>query len=283
MSDIDQHSLRRAQAKVAAGYADADFFCAEVNTRLLERLALFSLQPERILDLGAGTGIATGPLRAAYPEAELVQLDWSLPMLSGRRQNTAQRICADSHALPFADASFAMAVSNMMLPGCADPEQVFREVRRVLTVPGVFLFSTLGPDTLKELRRAWARVDSFTHVHEFADMHNVGDALVRAGFVDPVMDVEKLTVRYTGIDALVRDLRGIAATNLSRARNPGLTTPGRWQQMLAALDSARNADGKLEITLEIVTGQAWTNPPGRGVTMADGEARFPLSRLNRQR
>ena len=283
MHELDQQALQRAQSAAAAGYSDADFFCAEANTRLLERLELFSLTPARVLELGAGTDGAAAGLAQIYPTAQLVQIDSCLTMLATSGKNQDGRVCADGQRLPLSDASFDIVFSNMMLPGCADPEQIFREVHRALRPPGVFLFSTLGPDSLKELRRAWTGVDNFTHVHEFADMHNIGDALVQAGFTEPVMDVELLTVTYADLNGLIRDLRGIAATNFSRNRNPGLTTPARWQLMQDRLEHSRNSAGRLEVTLEIVTGQAWAAEASRGVQMADGEAHFPVSRLRPNR
>lgn len=279
MHPLDQQQLRYAQGKAAGTYDEKDFFCAEIRARLLERLALISLKPASILELGSGTGTAAAQLQSTYPDAQLIQLDWSMPMLSVATTNSGSLLCADSHRLPLADASVDMVFSNMMLPGCADPEQVFSEARRVLRAPGVFLFSTLGPDTMKELRRAWAQVDKYAHVHVFIDMHNVGDALVQAGFREPVMDVEMLTVTYADITALVSDLRGIAATNFSQRRSRGLTTPWRWKKMLAALEKSRNPDGRLPTSLEIICGQGWIGEPDVGVGMEDGEVHFPLSRL----
>ncbi len=143
----------------------------------------------------------------------------------------SRSVCADSHRLPFADASVDIIVSNLMVPGCADPVAVFREARRVLRTPGLLLFSTLGPDTLKEVRRAWPADDPHPHVHAFADMHNIGDALVGAGFREPVMDVEMLTVNYREVRRLVTDLRAVAATNQLAARRRSLTGTGRWREL----------------------------------------------------
>lgn len=277
MYELDQQQLRRAQAKVARGYDDADFFCAEIRARLLERLGLFGLTPDTVLELGAGTGSAATRLKDIYPDAALIQLDWSLPML--HEADGGNLVCADGHHLPLADQCIDMVLSNMMLPCCAEPEQVFLETRRVLKTPGLFLFSTLGPDTLKELRNAWAKVDRNVHVHTFADMHNIGDALVKTGFREPVMDVESLTVTYANVTSLVADLRGIAATNHSRDRSRGLTTPARWRRMLDGLEASRDEDGRWQVSLEVIYGQAWTGEAEVGVALEDGEARFPLSRL----
>ena len=274
MHDIDQTSLRLANDAVAADYDAADFFCAEIRARLFERLSLMNLEPERILELGSATGAGAGMLRGFYPESQVVALDWSENML---QLAEGECICADAHQLPFAAGSFDIVISNLMLPGCAMPEQVFHETHRVLKHPGLFLFTTLGPDTFRELRRAWSRVDSAPHVHSFADMHNVGDALVQAGFRDPVMDVENLTVTYKEADKLVNDLRAVAATNRLTDRRRGLTTPRLWREMLAELENGRNDKGRLPVSIEIITGQAWSGQPARGVQMVEGEARVSVS------
>jgi malonyl-CoA O-methyltransferase len=278
MHELDQIQLRRANERIAPHYDEADFFCAEIRGRLFERLDYMSLQPQTILDLGAGTGAAAIELRSRYPEALIIELDWSETMLSNAGESGNQ-LCADSHHLPLADACIDIIVSNLMLPGCAVPETVFSEARRVLRNPGLFLFSSLGPDTLKEIRRAWSRVDDAPHVHSFADMHNIGDALVKTGFREPVMDVEKLTVTYAEIGKLVDDLRAVAATNLASNRRRGLTSPRHWARFLNELDSAKDSAGRLPVSLEVVTGQAWTGNPDIGVPLEDGEAYFPLSQL----
>lgn len=277
MHALDQNLLRRDADRLAASCDEQDFFCGEIRDRLLERLALVSLQPQHILELGAGTGAARAALQTIYPDANLIELDWSAAMLA--QSTGTNRLCADAHRLPLADNGIDLVFSNLMLPGCAEPEQVFAETRRVLKHPGLFLFTTLGPDTLKQLRRAWSRVDDLPHVHTFADMHNIGDALVQAGFREPVMDVEHLTITYGDADRLIADLRQAGATNRLLDRRRGLTSPRLWQAMLAELEAARNADGRLEISVELITGQAWTGEPARGVQMHEGEASFPLSRL----
>lgn len=275
MHELDQSLLRRACNLAAAGYDEQDFLCAEIRSRLLERLQLTSIQPTTILDLGGGTGLLAAELKRLYPAALLINLDWSLPMLeqAGTRGDVA--ICADGHRLPLANGSVDMVISNLMLPNCADPLTVLAEARRVLRHPGLFLFSTLGPDTLKELRRAWAKVDKHIHVHTFADMHNIGDALVEAGFREPVMDVEMLKVNYRSIDKLVADLRAVGGTNFATQRSRGLTTPRSWQQVVTQLTVAE----RIATTLEIITGQAWIGTADRGVPLKDGVASFPLDRL----
>ena len=283
MHEIDQQQLKRANDRIAATFDATDFFCAEARSRLLERLELVTLEPQVIVDLGAGTGAVSRELQTRYPGAAVIALDWSPRMLSMAAAGNALRVCADSHHIPLADSSADIVVSNMMLPGCADPQQIFAEAQRVLRSPGLFLFNTLGPDTLRTLQRAWAQVDDAPHVHVFADMHNVGDTLIHAGFREPVMDVEHVHINYRDLSRLFADLRAIAATNRLQNRRRGLTTPRLWQRMLAAADELRNEDGAFPVQAELVTGQAWTGAPSPGVQMSGGEAHFPVSRLRGNR
>jgi len=281
MLDTDQTQLRRACDQIAASYDQQDFFCREIRNRLTERLEFITLEAETIVDLGTATGHSARLLKQRFPQASVIEIDWSMNMLAQHPDANRFAVCADAHQLPFADESVDIIYSNLMLPSCLDPERVFTEARRILKHPGLILFSTLGPDTLKELRRAWAKVDNHTHVHDFADMHNIGDALVKAGFREPVMDVETLTVNYQDVNKLVVDLRALAATNRSAGRQRGLMTPRRWQKFSDALRP--DGAGRLAITLEVVTGQAWSGPATAGVQMDDGIAKFPLSRLRQYR
>jgi malonyl-CoA O-methyltransferase len=280
MHELDQTLQRRAYDRIAPSYDETDFFNAEIRVRLSERLDLITLEPAVLLNLGSGTGAGSRELQALYPQALVIDLDWSEAMLAAATHEAAG-ICADSHKLPLADASVDLILSNMMLPDCADPMAVFSEARRVLRNPGLFMFSTLGPDTLREVRTAWSQVDDHPHVHVFADMHNVGDALVHAGFREPVMDVAALTINYQNTRRLTEDLRAVAATNIDANRRRGLTTPRRWQSFVHELDGRRNTAGKIPVTMEVIIGQAWTGAPERGVPLTDGEASFPLSRLQR--
>jgi malonyl-CoA O-methyltransferase len=282
MHELDQKLLRRACDQIAPAYDSNDFFCAETRGRLLERLDLVSLTPATILDLGAGTGQAVSPLQERFKDAFIIELDWSGAMLQ-TRTSSLHTVCADAHQLPIADSSIDIVIANMLLPGCAEPEQVFHEARRVLRKSGLFLFNTLGPDSFKQLRKAWARVDEYPHVHTFADMHNIGDSLVQAGFLEPVMDVEHMTVTYSEPKRLMDDLRGIAATNLLQNRRRGLTPPALWQRMLGELEQTRDTNNQLPVSLEVITGQAWVGEAAVGVAMHEGEAHIPVTDISTRR
>jgi malonyl-CoA O-methyltransferase len=184
--------------------------------------------------------------------------------------------------LPLADASVDLVTAGMLLHWCADPAAVLAEVRRVLRYPGFFLFSTLGPDTLREFRSAWPRADRHSHALAFTDMHNLGDALVRAGFAEPVVDAERLTITYPDIARLVAELRSVGATDLSPARRRTLTGRRRWAEMTDAYHQKRNSAGALPVTVEVIYGQAWTGDPASRMKGPAGEFAVPVDRLGRR-
>lgn len=262
MTGLDRRIVKDRFGRAAAGYDAAAILQAEVQARLLERLELLGFVPGRVLDLGAGTGRALKPLARQYPKARLTALDLAPAMLREARRHrprfrAVEFAAGAGEALPFAPRAFEMVFSNLMLQWCPEPDPVLVEVRRVLRGRGVFLFTTLGPDTLHELREAWRAVDDREHVHPFMDMHDVGDALIRAGFVEPVMDVERLTLTYDTARTLMHDLRRIGARNASRERARGLTGPRRLAAVERAYERFRR-DGRLPATYEVVYGTAWT-------------------------
>lgn len=261
-SEIDQRAARSAFERAAAGYEQAAVVQAEVRGRLLERLALTTLAPAWILDLGAGPGRALKPLVNYARGAEVVAADAAFGMLARapRRRpwfRHVNYVCARAERLPFAAASFDLVFSNLMLQWCPATERAFSEIRRVLGERALFLFTTFGPDTLKELRAAWADVDELSHVHRFEDMHDLGDALVRSGFVEPVMDVEYLTVTYRTLRDLMCDLKAVGAANVASDRRRSLTGTGRFAAVEQAYERFREND-RLPATYEVVYGTAWT-------------------------
>jgi len=270
-------AVARAFRRVAGGYAAADFMHAEIASRLHAHLDLVTLQPATILDLGAGPPDATAALAARFPAAQLLAIDL-VPEMLGRAPQAWHRLCADAARLPLPRRSVDLVVAGMLLHWCTDPAAVLAEVRRVLRTPGLLLLSTLGPDSLIELRRAWGAVDSLPHTLAFTEMHNLGDALVRADFAEPVVDVETLTISYGDASRLVDDLRRVGASDLGAGRRRSLTAPGRWRGMLDALEAQRGPDGKLGLTLEVIYAQAWTSDrfplPGDGVEVPVERIRY---------
>lgn len=274
---------RRADAAVAG--AD-DFLSAHTRQELLSRLPLTAVRPRRLLDAGAATGSASADLARLYRGCRVISLDISAARLAqARRGHTrfARRheVAGDAARLPFRDRVFDMVFANLLLPWFADPAGVLAETARVLRPEGLFTFSSLGPDSLRELREAWMVVDEGEHVKAFPDMHDLGDALVRSGFRDPVLDVEQLTVTYTEPASLWRDLTAAGARNTLAGRNAGLATPARFRRLEEAWGRQRREDGRLPLTLELVYGHCWG---GSGLPTADagGEVRIGADQIMRR-
>ena len=256
----DARWVRRSFDRAAATYDAAAVLQAEVRNSLLERLDLTRLEPRVVLDLGAATGLGTRALKQRYPSARVIAVDSSTSMLriAGRRRRWFRPfalVCADAARLPFADATVDVAFSNLLLPWC-DPDALFAELRRVLAPRGLLTLTGLGPDTLKELRTAWSAADPYIRVGEFIDMHDVGDALVRAGFAAPVLDVEHYTLRYADVHGLTADLKATGARNAAAGRLKGLTSPRKLAAMQVAYETFRES-GRLPATCEVVFAQAW--------------------------
>ena len=270
----DKALARRSFERAAAHYDEAAVLQREVGARLLERLGLMRLQPRRILDLGCGTGQCIDGLFERYRKSEVVALDIAQPMLQRARQRgrwlrRPRCVCADAEKLPFSDNTFDLVFSNLMLQWSVDLDASFAELRRVLRPGGLLLFSSFGPDTLKELRESWRTVDEYAHVNTFLDMHDVGDALVRTRFVDPVMDVERLTVTYPDVWKLMRELKQIGAHNVTGGRLRGLTGKQHMQQLVEAYETFRR-DGVLPASYEIVNGHAWVSEDTISVSLETG-------------
>jgi malonyl-CoA O-methyltransferase len=228
---LDKRRVRERFDRAAAHYDAAAVLQREVCDRLLERLALIRLQPHCILDAGAGTGYGARGLRARYPRTRLVALDVAPAMLMRVRRHAGwfrqpRLVAGDIESLPFRDGSFDLVFSNLTLQWCNSLDRVLWELRRVLSPGGLLLFTTFGPDTLKELRAAWGEASDDVHVNAFVDMHDIGDAMVRAGFADPVMDAERLTVTYADMHRLLRDLKAVGAANATVGRPRGITGRG---------------------------------------------------------
>ena len=235
---VDAAFARRAFNRASASYDAAAVLQGEVRGLLLERLQLTVLEPRLILDAGAGTGIASRELKRRYPKARVLALDSAERMLSaaaarGSWLRPLSRVCADAARLPLADASVDLIFSNFLLPW-SDTDRLLAEFRRVLAPRGLLTFSTLGPDTLRELRGAWASVDSNPRVHAFIDMHDLGDALVRSGFAEPVLDVERYTLEYPDVRAPRGGLEGPGRGERARRTLPGTDRPAKIR---------RHADG----------------------------------------
>ncbi len=271
---IDAAAARRRFERAARTYSRASRLEAEVGERMLERLDYVKLAPRRVLDAGSGPGRDARALAKRYPQARVIALDFSHRMLRQEdgflsrlfARNEKHSLCANFERLPLAGESVDLVWSNMALHWAVDPLAAFREFHRVLAVEGLLMFSTLGPDTLGGLRTAAGAA----RVHAFADMHDLGDMLVAAGFSEPVMDMERLTLLYADGAALLADLRASGQTGALTGRARGLAGRRFFAALREKLEAQRR-DGKLPVGYEVVYGHAWKAAPRRGSRQtADG-------------
>lgn len=288
---VEKKQVRRSFDHAAKTYDAASALQREISNRMLERLEYIKYQPEIIMDVGSGTGYGTRALKQHYSESSVIALDlapgmlhtargqtpwWrrNLPMLQKNRDNY---VCADVDHLPFQASSINMVWSNVTLQWCNDLNITFAELHRVIAPGGLFMFSTFGPDTLKELRQTFAGLDGHTHVNRFIDMHDIGDMLVHAGFSAPVMDMEYITLTYTDLMSMLREIKGMGAHNVTQGRKHGMMGKSAWRTLQNNYEHFRR-EGRLPATFEVVYGHAWVNQ--KQIKPEDGRhiIQMPISR-----
>lgn len=268
----------------AAHYDKVSKIQQEIGERLLERLMYLKIAPRYILDLGCGTGKMTKLIQKRYPNACVIGFDISHAMLVVAKKNQGYfkkypLVAGDMMKLPFQTGIFDLVIGNQVLHWAEAIPGALKELNRVMAVEGCLMFSTLGPDTFKELRTSWANINDYAHVNAFWDMHDVGDALVQAYFLDPVMDMELITVHYSDSKALLASLKAQGVKNIHEKRNPGLTGKGQWQQFLQALAKNQLTSGEYPLTYEVVYGHAWKGAKQAG--HLGQETVIPISAIKR--
>ena len=287
---IDKARVRASFDRAAQSYDAAAVLQKEVRERMLSRLDIIKIAPQTIVDAGCGTGHASVALAKRFAASHVISLDialgmlkktrasqppimhWMKRMLGLSRQNV---LCADIENLPLAAGSVDLVWSNLAVQWCNDLDLAFKESHRVLQPGGLLMFSTFGPDTLKELRLAATADPDYVHVSRFIDMHDIGDALVRAGFTAPVLDVEHFVLTYDDVIGVMRDLKAIGAHNAAEGRRRGLEGKGFLHKLTEGYERFRQ-DGKLPATFEVVYGHAWKPEPG--IQAADGSVPITLHR-----
>ena len=285
---FDPRQVRRAFSRASASYDAAAGLQHEVESRLLESLDyLEDRTPEVILDLGCGPAHAATVMRKRWPRARVIAMDLALPMLQQARprsgwnplQKPLDRINADARALPLADNTVDVLFCNLCLQWVDDLPAVFAGFRRVLKPDGLLLCSTFGPDTLREMHEAFCAVDNVPHVSPFASIAQFGDALMHAGFRNPVLDRDEFVHGYDDLPALMRELRAIGATNALATRRHTLTGKARFSAAAAAYEGERR-DGRLPATWEVVYAQAWAPQPGAPIREGGFDiASMPVSKI----
>lgn len=273
-----QSNFSRA-AKSYQNHAKVQF---EIGQRLCQRLDYYKIEPMTVLDLGAGPGPFSYLLKQRFPKARVIALDISESMLKvipRRWRYKLDKVAASMAELPFKTGSMDIIFANQVIHWHQDSLGLFKELRRVLKPGGVFLFSTLGPDTFKELKQAWQQIDDHSHVNEFVDMHIVGDALVQAGFIEPVVDMEYLIARYPSVMVLARDLKAQGVQHHGTQARKGLTSRRQWHQLEQKYDLMRDDDGLLPLTYEVIYGQAWGRELNQPQAKSSNEVSVPLSQI----
>jgi malonyl-CoA O-methyltransferase len=289
---LDIQLIRRRFNRAATTYSNAAVVQREVGNRLLERFDMMKLAPQTILDVGCGPGTHTAQLRARFPEANVVAIDHASAMVelaspapSGimaklTRKSRESGVVADMAKLPIRHGAVDVLWSNFALQWANDLPALFAEWNRATKVDGVLMFTMPGPDTLIELRRAvnQALQSRVSSLHVYTDLHDIGDMLVHAGFADPVMDMEVITLEYKTTDALWEDLRAQGAMSAVHARSRGLISPRAWQRINDTLESQRDKNGLIRMSVEVVYGHAWKVPPKK---TAEGHGIVRLESISR--
>jgi malonyl-CoA O-methyltransferase len=297
MTDLfDHRQVRRSFSRAAHGYDQAAALQREVGARLSETLDYLDERvPDVVVDVGCGPGHLSAAMQQRWPRAQVIALDLALPMLREARGRFGEGgwrprllggarrpdpVCADARALPLRDASVDVLFSNLCLQWVEDLPAVFAGFRRVLKPGGLLLVSTFGPDTLFELRGAFAEADAAPHVSPFASIAQFGDALIAAGFKNPVLDRDEFVLGHDDLGHLMRELRTLGATNASVDRRRSLTGRARFARAAQAYEALRRPDGRLPATWEVVYAHAWGPQPGTPIRV-DGvdEVQVPVAKI----
>lgn len=288
----EKQRVAAAFGAAAQSYDDVAVLQRQTADELLERLALIKIQPQTVVDLGAGTGRNLRLLKQRYPAANILAVDIAPAMLQQARSRMRHGIkrflpdkslhylAGDAEALPLADNSVDLLYANLALQWC-DLTASFNEIQRVLKPGGLLMFTTLGPDTLQELRLSWAAVDQYPHINQFLDMHDVAEAMQQSGLQDAVLDVDRHQLGYLDAVQMMRDLKLLGARNQLPGRRKGLTGKQALKNMLAAIEQFRLPDGELPATYEVIYGHAW-GAEQRQTVAADGSVRVSLDQLKRR-
>ena len=257
---LNRRHIRQRFDRIAAQFDNADFVHKKTCKGLIHRLEPVLVKASSILDLGSATGSANDELRKRFKRTNIVSLDISHNMLCKAREkkswfSKAAYTQADAIALPFKNSCFDLVFANMLLPWLNDPQTVFQEITRVLRKGGVFAFTTLGPDSFREIARSWNEIDSKPHVNQFIDMHNLGDSLVKSGLKDPVVDVDRLFISYKDSETMINDLKNSGSGNMLENRNQSMTGKESFKKMIKTLTNPDT--GEIKLSLELIYGHCW--------------------------
>jgi len=255
-AELEKKAVAASFSRAAVVYDSAAHLQREVGVQLLTRLERLQDEPATILDLGCGTGYFYPALRERYPQAQYIGLDLASGMVDYARKRCADDgawLVADAEALPLASESIDLVFSSLAVQWCARPEHLFAELARVLRPGGCCVFTSLGPDTLCELRAAWAAVDSHQHVNTFLPLAALAAAARRVPGIAVKLERQALHMAYTRVRDLLDELKALGAHNMNRSRQPGLTSRRALQGMLQAYEAWRK-EGTLPATYDVIFG-----------------------------
>ena len=285
---LNKKRISKDFSNAADTYDAAAIVQQEICDRALERLQMLKLEPSTILDIGSGTGKSVRGLQTQFPKSHVIASDVAMPMLmylnqmQASLQHKASIVCCDAEKLSIKDESVDLIFSTSTFQWCEDLNLVFTECLRILKPDGVLVFTSFGPDTLKELRQSWACVDQQDHVHQFIDMHYIGDLLLANNYTDPVVDMELITIEYQHVRQLLKDLKDTGSRSKFDIEennfSSGLMGKNKFQQFEVAYESHRQNNGLLPASYEIIYGYArklsLTNDK-----MPASEVRIPISQI----
>lgn len=278
---LDKKIIRQHFNRATESYDLAAVLQQEVAKRLSERLDYIKIDPQTTLDMGCGTGFISKDLLQRYSKSKVISLDSAFNMTrkcskQGGWFRKPSGVCADAEALPIKPDTVDLIVSNLMLQWCNDLEKTFTGFHQVLASNGLLLFSTLGPDTLQEVRQSWQSVDEAPHTSSFMDMHDIGDALLKAGFIDPVTDMEVITMTYSSVRQLMADIKQTGASNAHSQQVKGLMGKKKFATFEKNYQDFKTDEGLFPATWEIIYGHAWL---GEGLKLDNYENVIPIKEI----
>lgn len=275
---IDKKTTRLHFERAADTYDASAVLQKEIAKRLTERLDYIKHSPKTVLDAGSGTGFVTQDLLKRYPRSSVIALDIAYSMARKSQQQGGWfrkplAVCADAEKLPLKPESIELLISSLMLQWSNDLKQTLSGFHSVLAPNGLLLFSTFGPETLREMRESWATVDNVPHTSNFLDMHEIGDALLQSGFINPVTDMEMITMTYANVRQLMRDIKQIGASNTHSERSKGLMGKQKLKAFEAAYEQFKTNEKLYPASWEVIYGHAWV---GEGLKLDNFDRVIPI-------
>lgn len=253
---LDKTRIKRSFAAASLTYDSVAGLQRTVGRELLHSIDATKLIGT-LLDLGCGTGFLTGELLAHSNHETIIALDIALSMLQTAQGKLVDKtiisyVCADAEHLPLAGQTIDSIFSNLALQWCNNLDAVFTDIKRALKPDGQLVFSTFGPQTLHELKSAWASVDSYNHVNAFYSAAQLRQSLQQAGFKNSQIKRTFYISPYDSVWTLMQELKNLGAHHVIAGRNKKITTKTAMQQMIAAYERYQ-VSGQIPATFEVIS------------------------------